>query len=290
MRRLPFSAFGDRARPAKRVRSRRSPNARCKRFAGPCTCLNSPRPRTPTRLRQRFQHVAETLAPDPQAVAARSGKVFKVPPLVDQPLSPSVEFALAITIQRPCAVAAYPPFPACQPRPAVDPVCHRHDQALEPAGTQAAKQPVVVLHPTPIQIITNLTFRPRLVPLAACVLHRDVAIARSTERNIQPRDFLFQAEPFRIDHDRREERHGGAQPRDRNPDLVHRLGIGRARTALMRPDARDAVPRNFLKCGCAIEVCRRRDLVPAGRSRWAGPHLVGCPPASECSQSSTRQI
>src|SRR6476469_4774190 len=111
------------------------------------------------RLRQRFQHVAETLAPDPQAVPARSRKVFKVPPLADQPLSPSVEFASAIGIQRLGAVAAHSPFPAHQPGPAVDPVCHRHDQGLEPAGTQAAKQPAVVLRSAPIEIIADLAFR-----------------------------------------------------------------------------------------------------------------------------------
>ena len=95
----------------------------------------------------------------------------------------------------------------------------------EPRRAQAANQPAMILHLTPIERCAHLALRPYAKPLAVRILHNNVAVARSAEHNIQPGDFLLQAEPFRIDDDRPEERHGGAQPRDRDADLVHGIGI-----------------------------------------------------------------
>ena len=161
------------------------------------------------------------------------------------------------------------PLVALQPRSLPDPARQCRDQALRPDGAQAANQPAVILHLALVEALADHALRPCAVSFAARIFHDDIAVARGTERAVQPVDFLLQTQPFRIDHDRRKERHGGAQPRDRDPDLMHGLGIAGARARVMGLDSRDAVERNLLECGLHNRELPWRRPCAGGCSGWA---------------------
>src|SRR4051794_13439906 len=220
-------------------------------------------------FRQCFKHVAEAFSLDPQPVAARRSQRLQAFPLADQPFVPAVEFARAIGLQNFRVLAL---LVTLQPRSPPDPARHGRDQALRPSGTQRAHQAAVVLRLALFELLANHGLRPRAVSLAARIFHDDIAVAGGAERAIQPGDFLLQAQPFGIDHDRRKERHGGTQPRDRDPDLMHGLGIAGARARMMGLDISDAAERHFLECGCTIETRRFSSLAPAGGSGWMDSH------------------
>src|SRR5205823_1689375 len=197
-----------------------------------------------------------------------------MPALAGQPFVPPVEFTRAVGLQ---SFRVLAPLVTLQPRSLSDPACHCCDQALRPSGAQAAHQAVVVPRLALCKLLADHALRPCAVSLAACIFHDDIAVARGTDRSIQPGDFLLQAPPLRIDHDRRKERHGGAQPRDRDPDLMHGLSIAGARARVMSLDSCDTVERNLLECGCTVETCRLRGLAPAGCTCLTVSHLQRSP-------------
>ena len=170
-----------------------------------------------------------------------------MPALAGQPFVPPVEFTRAVGLE---SFRVLAPLVTLQPRSLPDPACHCPDQALRPSGAQAAHQAAVVPRLALCKLLADHALRPCAVSLAACIFHDDIAVARGAERSIQPGDFPLQAPPLRIDHDRRKERHGGAQPRDRDPDLMHGLGIAGARARVMSPDSCDTVERNHLEWRC----------------------------------------
>jgi hypothetical protein len=114
-----------------------------------------------------------------------------------------------------------------------DPGHHGRDQALRTSGAQAANQAAVILRLALIDLLACHALSPGAVSLAARIFHDDIAIARGPERTVQPGDLLLQPNPLRIDHDRCKESYASAQPRDRDPDLMHGLGIAGARAAVM---------------------------------------------------------
>ena len=69
----------------------------------------------------------------------------------------------------------------------------------------------MIPHLTVVERLADHVLRPRAVSLVARILLGDIAVARGAERAVQPGDLLLQAQPLRIDHDRRKERNGGAQ-------------------------------------------------------------------------------
>src|SRR5215203_2738903 len=119
---------------------------------------------------------------------------------------PAVEFARAIGLQ---GLRVVPPLIARHPGSLPDPACQCGDEALRTSGAQAAHQAAVILHLAVIEALTDHVLRPRAISLAARIFHDDVAVARGAERAVQPGDLLLQPKPFRIDHDRCEERYGG---------------------------------------------------------------------------------
>src|SRR6185436_14582876 len=225
-------------------------------------------------FRQCFKHIAEPFNLDPQPVTARRPQSLQAVPLADQPLVPAVEFAGTIGLQ---GFRVLAPLITLQPRSLSDPARHGRDQALRPSGTQAAHQAAVVLRLALFELFADHGLRPCAVSLAACIFHDDIAVAGGAERAIQPGNFLLQAPPFRIGHDRRKERHGGAQPRDRDPDLMHGLGIAGARARVMGLDGRDAAERHLLECGCAIESRHFSGIWSAGRPCLTVSHLQCSP-------------
>lgn len=94
----------------------------------------------------------------------------------------------------------------------------------------------------------------RSEPLAMRIRHQNIAIARGPQGSIQPRDLPFQVAPFRIHDHRRKERHGGAQPCERDAHLMHSLRVAGDSASVARLYPCDAVKREFPERRCTIKA------------------------------------
>src|SRR6266581_3771855 len=218
-------------------------------------------------VRQCLQHVTEAFGPDPQTVTAQSVQGSEIAPLADQPQMPTIEFARTVRFQRPGAFAAPIALPAPQPRPASDPTRHCFDEVAKPRRTQTARQPAMIPPLNHAKVPADHALGPVAVALAGCIRHHDIAVARGTERGVEPCDLLLQAAPFGVRRHRREKGHDGTQPRNGDTQLVDGLNVAGAGAALIRLHPGDAIERNFLERRRAIEAGWSHCALAAGSFR-----------------------